>query len=48
MREKESVRESKEALSSRVRVIDVAPAEQREVIRAIAEAANCADHCCGH
>jgi len=37
-----------EALSLRVRVVHVAYADQREVIRAMAEAQSCADHCCGH
>ncbi|MBN2124911.1 MAG: hypothetical protein JW821_11500 [Deltaproteobacteria bacterium] len=35
-------------LSFRVRVLDVSPADQREIIRAMAEAASCGDHCCGH
>lgn len=43
-----NLRETEEAFSIRVRVIDVAPADQREVIQAMAEAASCADHCCGH
>jgi len=30
------------------RVIKVIPADQREVIKALAEIANCDDHCCGH
>ena len=32
----------------KVKVMDVAPADQREVIRALAELANCGDSCCGH
>ena len=32
----------------RFRVIKVIPADQREVIKALAEIANCDDHCCGY
>jgi len=32
----------------RVRVERIEPAGQREVIRAMAEASNCGDTCCGH
>jgi len=32
----------------RVKIREVVPADQREVIKAMAEIANCGDHCCGH
>jgi hypothetical protein len=32
----------------RLKVMKVTPADQREVIKALAEIANCEDHCCGH
>ena len=32
----------------RLKVLKVIPADQREVIKALAEIANCEDHCCGH
>jgi hypothetical protein len=32
----------------RVRVMKVVPADQKEVIKALAEIASCDDHCCGH
>ena len=32
----------------KVQVIKVIPADQREVIKALAETASCDDHCCGH
>ena len=32
----------------RVKIRGVVPADQREVIKALAEIANCGDHCCGH
>ena len=32
----------------RFRVLKVIPADQREVIKALADMANCEDHCCGH
>ena len=32
----------------RLRVMKVIPADQREVIKALAEIANCEDYCCGH
>ena len=32
----------------RLKVMKVIPADQREVIKALAEMANCEDHCCGH
>jgi hypothetical protein len=31
----------------RLKVMKVIPADQREVIKALAEIANCEDHCCG-
>jgi hypothetical protein len=30
------------------RIEEVSDADPREVIRALAEAASCGDHCCGH
>lgn len=32
----------------KLKIMKVIPAEQREVIKALAEIANCEDHCCGH
>ena len=32
----------------RLRVMEIAPADQREVIKALAEIADCGDDCCGH
>jgi len=32
----------------KVKVAKVTSADQREVIKALAEIANCEDHCCGH
>ena len=32
----------------RLKVLKVIPADQREVIKALAEIANCEDFCCGH
>jgi len=31
-----------------IRITEVIPADQREVIKALAEMASCEDHCCGH
>lgn len=36
------------SLSIKGEVIKVSPADQREVIKALAELARCGDHCCGH
>jgi len=35
-------------LSVKLQVIKVAPASQREIIKAMAEAASCGNQCCGH
>jgi hypothetical protein len=32
----------------KLKIMKVIPAEQREVIKALAEIANCEDYCCGH
>lgn len=32
----------------RLKITKVIPADQREVIKALAEMASCEDHCCGH
>ena len=40
--------EDADGLYLRFRVIEITPAEQREVIKALAEIANCGDDCCGH
>jgi hypothetical protein len=32
----------------RFRVMEIVPADQREVIKALAEIADCGDDCCGH
>ncbi len=32
----------------KLKIMKVLPAEQREVIKALAEIANCEDYCCGH
>jgi hypothetical protein len=37
-----------EAFTLKVRVVHIAQADQREVIRAMAEASSCGSHCCGH
>jgi hypothetical protein len=40
--------EGKESFVLKVRVEHVRPADQKEVIKAMAEMASCGDHCCGH
>jgi hypothetical protein len=37
-----------ESFYLRLKVIKINPADQREVIKAMAETASCGDHCCGH
>ena len=37
-----------EGFQLKVRVEKVSPADQKEVIKAMAEIASCGDHCCGH
>jgi hypothetical protein len=37
-----------ESFYLRLKVIKINPADQREVIKAMAENASCGDHCCGH
>jgi hypothetical protein len=37
-----------EAFTLKVRVVHIAEADQREVIKAMAEASSCGSHCCGH
>lgn len=31
-----------------VQIVDITDAESQEVVKALAEVANCGDHCCGH
>ena len=40
--------EDVDLLYLRFRVMEISPAEQREVIKALAEIADCGDDCCGH
>lgn len=40
--------EGKDSFLLKVRVEKVSPADQKEVIKAMAEIASCGDHCCGH
>ena len=40
--------EDVDVLYLRFRVTEIIPAEQREVIKALAEIADCGDDCCGH
>jgi hypothetical protein len=40
--------EGRESCVLKVRVEHVRPADQKEVIKAMAEIASCGDHCCGH
>jgi hypothetical protein len=40
--------EGRESFVLKVRVERVSPADQKEVIKAMAEIASCGDHCCGH
>jgi hypothetical protein len=37
-----------ETFTLKVRVVHIAQADQREVIKAMAEASSCGSHCCGH
>ena len=37
-----------ESFTLKVRVVHVSEADQREVIKAMAEASSCGSHCCGH
>jgi hypothetical protein len=40
--------ENAESFFVQVKVIKIDPADQREVIKAMAETASCGDQCCGH
>lgn len=42
------VPERVESLYLRIRILNIETADQREVIKALAEMAHCADPCCGH
>jgi hypothetical protein len=37
-----------EVFTLKVRVVRIAQADQREIIKAMAEASSCGSHCCGH
>lgn len=37
-----------EAFTLKVRVVGVTKADQREIIKAMAESSSCGSHCCGH
>jgi hypothetical protein len=37
-----------DAFTLKVRVVEIGQADQREVIKAMAEASSCGSHCCGH
>ena len=37
-----------EAFTMKITVAEVSTPEQREVVRALADLANCGSHCCGH
>jgi hypothetical protein len=37
-----------QAFTLKIRVVHVAQADQREIIKAMAEASSCGTHCCGH
>jgi hypothetical protein len=40
--------ETVEAFAMKITVAEVSTPEQREVVRAMADMANCGSHCCGH
>ena len=42
------VQEGKDPIDLRVRILEVSPATGREVVRTLADVANCGDNCCGH
>lgn len=42
------IRESTDAFYLKVKIVKVSQAEPKEVIKALAEAGSCGDHCCGH
>lgn len=37
-----------DSFTMKVRVVEIGEADQREVIKAMAEASGCGSHCCGH
>lgn len=43
-----SMPEGKGALYLKIKILKVSESDPKEVIKAMAEAAACADHCCGH
>jgi len=43
-----AVLESVGAFYLRVKIVRVSEADPKEVIKAMAEAGSCGDHCCGH
>ena len=42
------IRESPDAFYLKVKIVKVSEADPKEVIKALAEAGSCGDHCCGH
>jgi len=40
--------EGRESFVLKIRVDSVSPADQKEVVKAMAEIASCGDHCCAH
>jgi len=42
------IRESADAFYLKVTIVKVSEADPKEVIKALAEAGSCGDHCCGH
>ena len=40
--------EGQEDISLRLKILSIGPADQRKVVKAIAEMAGCGEHCCGH
>jgi hypothetical protein len=40
--------ENQTAFFMKIRVMDISPADQKDIIKSLAEIADCGDHCCGH
>ena len=40
--------EGADSVALKARILDISPASSREVVKTLAEVANCGDSCCGH